>query len=105
MQLGSGERVRAAYVLVSTGAAPSYGDQIPGIEHAISSNEAFHLPELPRRVLIQGGGYIAVEFAGIFAGLGSHVTLVYRGEKASCAALTTTFATICARTWRSAASE
>jgi glutathione reductase (NADPH) len=80
VQLSSGERVRAAYVLVSTGAAPSYGDQIPGIEHAISSNEAFYLPELPRRVLVQGGGYIAVEFAGIFAGLGSHVTLVYRGE-------------------------
>ena len=80
VQLANGDRVRAAYVLISTGAAPSYGDPIPGIEHAISSNEAFHLPELPRRVLIQGGGYIAVEFAGIFAGLGSHVTLVYRGE-------------------------
>ena len=50
------------------------------IEHAISSNEAFHLAEFPRRIVIQGGGYIAVEFAGIFAGLGSHVTLVYRGE-------------------------
>jgi len=80
VQLANGERVRAAYVLISTGAAPSYGDQIPGLEHAISSNEAFHLPELPRRVLIQGGGYIAVEFAGIFAGLGAHVTLVYRGD-------------------------
>lgn len=80
VQLASGERVRAAYILISTGGTPSYGDPIPGLEHAISSNEAFHLPELPRRVLIQGGGYIAVEFAGIFAGLGSHVTLVYRGE-------------------------
>jgi glutathione reductase (NADPH) len=67
-------------ILIATGGAPSYGDPIPGIEHAISSNEAFHLPELPRQVVIQGGGYIAVEFAGIFAGLGSHVTLVYRGE-------------------------
>ena len=46
----------------------------------ISSNEAFHLPELPKRILIQGGGYIAVEFACIFAGLGSEVTLVYRGH-------------------------
>jgi glutathione reductase (NADPH) len=80
VQIAGDERVRAAYVLISTGGTPSYGDSIPGIEHAISSNEAFHLPELPRRVVIQGGGYIAVEFAGIFAGLGSHVTLVYRGE-------------------------
>jgi glutathione reductase (NADPH) len=72
--------VRAAYVLIATGGTPSYDDAIPGIEHAITSNEAFHLPDFPRRVLIQGGGYIAVEFAGIFAGLGSHVTLVHRGE-------------------------
>jgi glutathione reductase (NADPH) len=80
VQLASGERVRAAYVLIAAGGAPSYGDPIPGIEHAISSNEAFHLPQLPKHVVIQGGGYIAVEFAGIFAGLGAHVTLVYRGE-------------------------
>ena len=80
VQLANGERVRAAYVLVATGGAPTYGDPIPGVEHAISSNEAFHLPQLPTHVVIQGGGYIAVEFAGIFAGLGSHVTLVYRGE-------------------------
>ena len=80
VQVTNGDRVRAAHVLISTGGRPSYGDQIPGIEHAISSNQAFHLPELPRRVVIQGGGYIAVEFAGIFAGLGTHVTLVYRGE-------------------------
>src|ERR1700692_1592286 len=80
VNLASGERVRAAQILVCTGGAPSFGDPIPGIEHAISSNEAFHLPDFPGRVVIQGGGYIAVEFAGIFAGLGSHVTLVYRGE-------------------------
>jgi glutathione reductase (NADPH) len=80
VQVAGGDRVKAAHVLISTGGTPSFGDKIPGIEHAISSNEAFHLPELPRRVVIQGGGYIAVEFAGIFAGLGSHVTLVYRGE-------------------------
>jgi glutathione reductase (NADPH) len=80
VQVANGDRVKAAHVLISTGGTPSYGDKIPGIEHAISSNEAFHLPELPRRVVIQGGGYIAVEFAGIFAGLGSHVTLIYRGE-------------------------
>src|ERR1700722_2062133 len=80
VQTAGGDRVKTAHVLISTGGAPSFGDKIPGIEHAISSNEAFHLAELPRRVVIQGGGYIAVEFAGIFAGLGSHVTLVYRGE-------------------------
>jgi glutathione reductase (NADPH) len=80
VQLASGERVRAAYVLIAVGGAPSYGDKIPGIEHAISSNEAFHLPEFPHRIVIQGGGYIAVEFAGIFSGLGAQVTLIYRGE-------------------------
>jgi len=80
VQLADGKRVRAAYILIATGAAPGYGDPIDGVEHAISSNEAFHLPRLPPQILIQGGGYIAVEFAGIFAGLGAHVTLVYRGE-------------------------
>jgi glutathione reductase (NADPH) len=80
VQLANGDRVRASHILISTGGTPSYGDPIPGRELAISSNEAFHLPELPRRIVIQGGGYIAVEFAGIFAGLGSHVTLIYRGE-------------------------
>ena len=80
IQLADGSRVRARFALIATGATPSYGDPIPGIEHVISSNEAFHLSDFPRRVVIQGGGYIAVEFAGIFAGLGSHVTLVYRGE-------------------------
>ena len=80
IELANGERVRAAHILIATGGTPSFGNPIPGLEHAISSNEAFHLEGLPRRVVIQGGGYIAVEFAGIFAGLGSHVTLIYRGE-------------------------
>src|SRR5262249_57660793 len=80
VQLSNGPQVRADHVLIATGATPSFGDPIPGLEHVISSNEAFHLSRFPRRVVIQGGGYIAVEFAGIFAGLGSHVTLVYRGE-------------------------
>ena len=53
---------------------------IPGIEHVISSNEAFHLAELPKRIVIQGGGYIALEFACIFAGFGSDVTVIYRGD-------------------------
>ncbi len=78
--LKTGERVRAKHILIATGASPDPGAQIAGLEHVISSNEAFHLPDLPKRILIQGGGYIAVEFAGIFAGLGSDVTLVYRGE-------------------------
>ncbi|MEX2033636.1 MAG: FAD-dependent oxidoreductase, partial [Xanthobacteraceae bacterium] len=56
------------------------GADIMGLEHVISSNEAFHLRELPKRVLIQGGGYIALEFATIFNGLGADVTVVYRGE-------------------------
>jgi glutathione reductase (NADPH) len=67
-------------ILIATGGWPHMGPKIPGIEHAISSNEAFHLTELPKRILVQGGGYIAVEFACIFAGLGSDVTLVYRGD-------------------------
>jgi len=77
--VATGAAVRARYVLVATGGRPANGT-IPGIEHVISSNEAFHLPEIPARILIQGGGYIAVEFACIFAGLGAEVTLVYRGE-------------------------
>ena len=80
VQLASGERVRAAHILISTGGHPSFGDPIPGIEHVISSNEAFHLPALPGRVVVQGGGYVALEFATIFAGLGSEVTVIYRGE-------------------------
>jgi glutathione reductase (NADPH) len=76
----TGERVRARHILVATGAAPHMGPPIMGIEHVISSNQAFHLDALPSRVLVQGGGYIAVEFASIFNGLGAEVTLVYRGE-------------------------
>ena len=79
VRLSTGEAVRARYVLIATGGTPNHGDVIPGIEHVISSNEAFHLPKLPRRILIQGGGYIALEFACIFAGFGSDVTVVYRG--------------------------
>jgi glutathione reductase (NADPH) len=80
VRLSNGDVVRAAHILVATGGAPHHGAQIAGIEHVISSNEVFDLPGLPRRILIQGGGYIAVEFAGIFAGLGADVTLVYRGD-------------------------
>jgi glutathione reductase (NADPH) len=78
--LATGALVRPRYILVATGAAPWPGPRIPGLEHVISSNEAFDLEEFPSRILIQGGSYIAVEFACIFHGLGSEVTLVYRGE-------------------------
>jgi glutathione reductase (NADPH) len=80
VRLSTGEAVRAKYVLIATGGAPNHGTAIPGIEHVISTNEVFHLPSLPRRILIQGGGYIALEFACIFAGFGSDVTVVYRGD-------------------------
>jgi glutathione reductase (NADPH) len=76
----TGETVRAKHILIATGGTPTLGKEIEGYEHIISSNEAFHLTELPKRILIQGGGYIAVEFAGVFNGLGSDVTLVYRGD-------------------------
>ncbi|MEJ0076090.1 MAG: glutathione-disulfide reductase [Alphaproteobacteria bacterium] len=78
--LADERRISAKHILIATGAWPVMGTGIAGIEHVISSNEAFHLTGLPKRILIQGGGYIAVEFACIFAGLGSEVTLVYRGE-------------------------
>ena len=78
VQVGSAT-VTARYILIATGGWPVMPD-IPGIEHAISSNEAFYLPEFPREVTVIGGGYIAVEFAGIFAGLGAKTTLLYRGE-------------------------
>ena len=72
-------RVTADKILVATGARPWMPEGLPGIEHAITSNEAFHLPELPKRIVIAGGGYIALEFAGIFNGLGVETTLVHRG--------------------------
>lgn len=77
----SGRTLSAGKILVATGGRPSLGEPIPGIEHVITSNEAFDLKRLPERIAIYGGGYIAAEFAGIFAGLGSQVTLVYRGDK------------------------
>ncbi len=76
----NGQRLTARHILIATGGKP-FLPTIPGIEHAITSNEAFDLPRLPGRVLIVGGGYIAVEFAGIFKGLGAEVTLSYRGEQ------------------------
>ena len=75
----NGQAYSAGYILIATGGWPQLPD-IPGKELAISSNEAFHLQQLPRRVLVVGGGYIAVEFASIFQGLGAQTSLLYRGE-------------------------
>ncbi|CAH0178437.1 glutathione-disulfide reductase [Pseudomonas sp. PA-7-1E] len=75
----NGERFTARHILIATGGWPQI-PEIPGREHAIGSNEAFFLKELPKRVLVVGGGYIAVEFAGIFHGLGAQTSLLYRGD-------------------------
>jgi glutathione reductase (NADPH) len=75
-----GKRITAKYILVATGGWP-FKANVPGAEHCITSNEIFELPAQPRRVLVVGGGYIAVEFAGILRGLGSEVTLSYRGDR------------------------
>ncbi len=75
----AGKTVTARYVLIATGSWPSV-PSFPGSDLVITSNEAFYLPEFPRRALIVGGGYIAVEFAGIFAGLGADTTLTYRSD-------------------------
>jgi glutathione reductase (NADPH) len=73
-----GQQITAERILVATGGWPSI-PEIPGKEHIISSNEAFFLESLPEKIIIVGGGYIAVEFAGIFHGLGVDTTLLYRG--------------------------
>jgi len=75
-----GREITARYILIAVGATPFMPD-IPGIDHAITSNEAFHIENLPDSIVIVGGGYIAVEFAGIFNGLGVETTLVYRGPE------------------------
>src|ERR1051326_1675300 len=78
----SGKRFTAEYILIATGGRPSHETlEIPGAEHGISSNDAFYLKALPKRILVIGGGYIAVEFAHIFHGLGCDTTLIYRGGK------------------------
>jgi glutathione reductase (NADPH) len=83
--LNSGKRVTADKILIATGNRPTRemgtSHIVPGGDLCITSNEAFHLEKLPKRILIAGGGYIALEFAHIFHGLGSKVSLVYRGEK------------------------
>ncbi len=76
----AGKRMSAEVIVINTGARPQFPD-IPGIEHAISSDEVFDLDDFPNRLAIIGGGYIAVEFAGIFNGLGADVSLFYRRDK------------------------
>lgn len=75
-----GRDVTAERILVATGGAPWVDETVPGCDLGITSNEAFHLEKLPKHVVVAGGGYIAIEFACIFRGLGCEVCLVYRGE-------------------------
>ena len=79
VKLASGREITAAHILVATGAWPVMPD-FPGNDLCITSNEVFHLETLPRRVVIAGAGYIALEFAGIFNALGCHVTIAVRSE-------------------------
>ena len=79
VRLASGRAITAKYILIAVGAWPVM-PAFEGVEHCITSNEVFHLPALPKRVVIQGAGYIALEFAGIFNALGCHVTVVNRSE-------------------------
>jgi len=79
LRLAGGREITAGKILISTGARPQM-PEVEGIEHAISSNEVFHLDRLPKRIVIVGGGYIANEFAGIFYEFGSQVTLVNRTD-------------------------
>jgi len=79
ISLGSGRKVTARVILIATGATPVVPD-FPGAEHGITSNETFHLEQLPERIVIAGAGYIANEFAGIFHEFGSRVTLVNRTD-------------------------
>jgi glutathione reductase (NADPH) len=80
VRLASGREIRAKHILIAVGAWPVMPD-FPGNEHAITSNEVFHLKAFPKRVVIQGAGYIAMEFAGIFNALGAQVTVVNRSNR------------------------
>lgn len=79
--VNSGKIVTAETILIATGGHPFMDDAMPGHELCVNSDQIFDLPELPKSIVIQGGGYIAVEFAGIFNGLGVETTLVYRGKQ------------------------
>ena len=79
VKLADGQEISAERILIATGGWP-FVPEFPGSEHAITSNEVFHLERLPKRIVIAGGGYIANEFAGIFNEFGSKVTIVNRGD-------------------------
>jgi glutathione reductase (NADPH) len=81
VRLADGRRISAAHILVATGGWPDLAPKIPGLEHAISSNAIFDLERFPERLVVVGGGYIAVEFASIFVRLGAKVTQVFRADK------------------------
>ena len=80
VELASGERFSAKHILVATGGAP-FVPEFPGAEHVITSSDFFLMEDMPPRVLIVGGGYIACEFAGILNGMGAEVTQFYRGAQ------------------------
>ncbi|HEY8580351.1 MAG TPA: glutathione-disulfide reductase, partial [Beijerinckiaceae bacterium] len=80
VRLADGRRVTAQHILVATGGTPALVPSVPGMEHAVTSDQIFDLPEFPKRLLIVGGGYIGVEFASVFARLGSQVTVLMRGD-------------------------
>jgi glutathione reductase (NADPH) len=77
----TGRTVTAERIILAVGGAPAVHGALPGHEYTISSNDAFHLKHLPKSILIEGGGYIAVEFANIFHGMGVETTLIYRGKE------------------------
>ncbi|WP_237477544.1 glutathione-disulfide reductase [Lichenibacterium dinghuense] len=79
--LTDGRRVEAEHILVATGGRPTMHPDIPGLEHAITSNEIFDLREFPRRLVVVGAGYIGLEFASVFARLGAEVTVMFRGDQ------------------------
>ncbi|MGE5266905.1 MAG: FAD-dependent oxidoreductase, partial [Deltaproteobacteria bacterium] len=81
VRLADGSEITAGKILVATGGKPNIDPALPGVDHVVTSDHIFDLPEQPGRIVVAGGGYIAVEFASIFAGLGSEVTLIYRGDK------------------------
>ena len=79
--VSDGRTVTADKILIATGGTVNVDERLKGVEHVITSNEAFHLDQFPQRVVVAGGGYISLEFAGIFAGLGAETSVIYRGEK------------------------
>jgi glutathione reductase (NADPH) len=103
VQLANGPRMRAGYVLIATGAGPSYGEAIPGLEHVISSNEAFHLSKFPRRILIQGADTLPSSSQG-FSPASARMSRSSIAVRISCGVSTTICACTFASKWRRVAS-